>query len=306
LHSAGANTDGTTDEVRNLKACVNDLVGILSLPAMWSGSEPHGIVIMLLDVVLRTLRLDFVYACLKLTAGAPVETIRFADSDRPNANEDALRQALGQWLTNDPDARTSVLPWPGEDTRFSVAAFRLGTSNRIGEFVAGNRRPGFPSKTERLVLNVAANQAAIGLEESRLRTEQRRIAKDLDLKVAQQSQALGSVNDELKKENAQRRVAEEALSLAEARLAHAAQVAAEAERAKQCGLAELQKRYARLTPREREVLPFVVAGMLSKQTAAELGTSEITIRVHRGQIMRKMQAQSLADLIRMADNLGVK
>jgi DNA-binding NarL/FixJ family response regulator len=57
----------------------------------------------------------------------------------------------------------------------------------------------------------------------------------------------------------------------------------------------LQKRYALLTPREREVLPFVVTGMLSKQTAAGLGTSEITIRVHRGQIMRKMQAQSLVD-----------
>jgi len=289
LHSAGVNTDGIDDDVLNLKACVNDLVGILSLPAMWSGSEPHRIVIMTLDAVLRTLSLDFVYACLKLMAGAPVETIRFAHSDRSGASEDALRQALGQWLTNDPDARTSVLPWPGEDARFSVAAFRLGTSNQIGEFVAGNRRPGFPSKTERLVLNLAANQAAIGLEEARLRTEQRLIAKD-----------------ELRKENEQRTVAEEALRLAEARLAHAAQVAADAERAKQSGLAELQKRYARLTPRERKVLPFVVAGMLSKQTAAELGTSEITIRVHRGRIMRKMQAQSLADLIRMADNLGVK
>lgn len=115
-----------------------------------------------------------------------------------------------------------------------------------------------------------------------------------------------SVTDELKKENAQRRVAEEALRLAEARLSRAAQNVTDAERATKSGLAELQKRYARLTPREREVLPFVVAGMLSKQTAAELGTSEITIRVHRGQIMRKMQAHSLADLIRMADNLGIQ
>jgi DNA-binding NarL/FixJ family response regulator len=94
--------------------------------------------------------------------------------------------------------------------------------------------------------------------------------------------------------------------LAEDQLAHAAQVVADAERAKGAGLAELGKRYARLTPREREVLPFVVAGMLSKQTAGELCTSEITIRVHRGQIMGKMQAQSLADLIRMADNLGIQ
>jgi FixJ family two-component response regulator len=70
-------------------------------------------------------------------------------------------------------------------------------------------------------------------------------------------------------------------------------------------LAELRKRYALLTPREREVLPLVVAGLANKQTAAELGTSEITIGVHRGQIMRKMAARSLAELVRMADNLGI-
>ncbi len=77
-------------------------------------------------------------------------------------------------------------------------------------------------------------------------------------------------------------------------------------RAKRSEMAELKKHYALLTPREREVLPFVVAGLLSKQTAAELGTSEITIRVHRGRIMRKMQARSLAELVRMADKLGIR
>ena len=66
-------------------------------------------------------------------------------------------------------------------------------------------------------------------------------------------------------------------------------------------MAELQKHYAPLTPREREVLPFVVAGLANKQTAGELGASEITIGVHRGQIMRKMGARSLAELVRMAD-----
>jgi FixJ family two-component response regulator len=70
-------------------------------------------------------------------------------------------------------------------------------------------------------------------------------------------------------------------------------------------LAELRKHYALLTPREREVLPLVTAGFANKQTAAELGTSEITIGVHRGQIMRKMGARSLAELVRMADKLGI-
>jgi FixJ family two-component response regulator len=70
-------------------------------------------------------------------------------------------------------------------------------------------------------------------------------------------------------------------------------------------LAELRKGYSLLTPREREVLPFVVAGFANKETGAELGTSEITIGVHRGQVMRKMGARSLAELVRMADKLGV-
>ena len=76
-------------------------------------------------------------------------------------------------------------------------------------------------------------------------------------------------------------------------------------RQKRSELAELQRRYDLLTPREREVLPFVVAGFANKQTGADLGTSEITIGVHRGQVMRKMAAKSLAELVRMADKLGI-
>ena len=77
-------------------------------------------------------------------------------------------------------------------------------------------------------------------------------------------------------------------------------------REKRAERADLQRRHGQLTPREREVLPFVVAGFANKQTAGELGTSEITIGVHRGQVMRKMGARSLAELIRMADKLGIR
>jgi FixJ family two-component response regulator len=69
---------------------------------------------------------------------------------------------------------------------------------------------------------------------------------------------------------------------------------------------ELKGRYNSLTAREQEVMQQVVSGLLNKQVAAELEISEFTVKVHRGQVMRKMRADSLADLVRMADKLGIR
>ena len=76
-------------------------------------------------------------------------------------------------------------------------------------------------------------------------------------------------------------------------------------RQQEAGVAELRSRFERLTPREREVMGLVVAGLLNKQIAVRLGISEITVKLHRHQVMEKMQAGSLAELVRMSERLSV-
>jgi FixJ family two-component response regulator len=86
---------------------------------------------------------------------------------------------------------------------------------------------------------------------------------------------------------------------------HAALERDRARRRDAAGLAALRARYDELTERERQVMSHVVAGWVNKRIAAELDLSVVTVKVHRGQVMRKMQAKSVAELVRMADRLGV-
>ena len=79
----------------------------------------------------------------------------------------------------------------------------------------------------------------------------------------------------------------------------------QALRQERAELETLRERLASLTPREREVLPLVVSGLLNKQAAAELGISEVTLQIHRSKIMQKMEAASLADLVRIAEKLQI-
>jgi len=74
---------------------------------------------------------------------------------------------------------------------------------------------------------------------------------------------------------------------------------------RRCETQEARSRYELLTPREREVMQFVVRGRLNKQIAGELGTSEITVKIQRGQMMQKMQVESVPELVRLSEKLGL-
>jgi FixJ family two-component response regulator len=92
-------------------------------------------------------------------------------------------------------------------------------------------------------------------------------------------------------------------------LLDAVRLGLERDRTRRAGeaiVSELRGRFEALTSREQEVMAFVTSGLMNKQIAADLGVSEITVKVHRGNVMRKMGAKSLADLVRMADVLGIR
>jgi PAS domain S-box-containing protein len=204
------------EEIKYLQRCANDLVSVLALPAMWSGGEPSQIVHTLLDALLGMLQLDLVYVWLKETSGqAPIETVRFARSQKQIAPPHEIGNVLKQWLGADPQEWPPLMRNHLGDRDISIVPLGLGLQGEIGVIVAGSERADFPLQTERLILSVAANQASIGLQEARLRSEQNRVASELDRRVAQRTAELAAANEELRKEIADRKHAEEDLRSSE-------------------------------------------------------------------------------------------
>jgi PAS domain S-box-containing protein len=165
--------ESAADEAKRLRRCLNDVVSIMALPALWAGREPSQIVSTLLDTLLGRLRLGFVFARLNDPAGGPpTELVRMVEGIGRTA---AARQISGSLDSSLGDAPSK---WPPSarvvigDADVSVAPARLGIDGEIGIIVAGSHRVDFPGETERLLLDVAANQAAVGLQQARLLSEQ--------------------------------------------------------------------------------------------------------------------------------------
>src|SRR6266853_2327672 len=208
------------DEIKRLQRCINDLISLLALPAMWSGSKPGDIVHTLLDSLLRMLDLDFVYVSLTdLVDAAPSETVKVAQSQEQSQEQmfrpRELCAFLNRWLGDDPQKRYLQERSHIGGEEVSLVSWPLGVQREIGAIVAGSRRADFPRDTEALLLGIAANQAVIGLQQARLLTEQKRVADELDQRVAQRTAELAAANEVLRKEAADRKRAEEALAASE-------------------------------------------------------------------------------------------
>src|SRR5216683_1339584 len=211
--------EDTSGEIKRLQRCLNDMVSVLALPAMWSGSQPSQIVHILLDALLGMLCLDLIYARFENPAGsAPIAVLKIAPSAKWML-PDEIHKTVNQWFGDDPQKWPSRLRASIGDEDISIVSQRCGLHGEIGVIVAGSQRADFPGQTETLLLSVAANEAVIGLHEARLLLEQRRVAGELDRRVAQRTAELAAVNDELRKEIDDRKRAEEELQRSEAFLA---------------------------------------------------------------------------------------
>ncbi len=198
--------ESSVGEVR-LRRCLNDLISILALPAAWTGNDASQIVGTLLGALVGMLNLDFAYVRLNAPEDGPsVEFARFGESlehlVRPRDLGETLTRTWGATPVQWPLSARIVL---GGD-QLSVGAARLGLHGELGVVVAGSQRSGFPGQTERLLLDVAANQAAIGLQQARLLEEQRRVSRELDRRVAQRTAELASAIDELRRSERESRL----------------------------------------------------------------------------------------------------
>jgi PAS domain S-box-containing protein len=186
----------SAEEIKRLQRCINDLVSVLALPAMWAGREPSQVVSTLLDVLMGMLGLDLVYVRLNGSISEePFEMARHAPFLNLAATPREIGQLLDRLLGQDPNSWPTLLRNRIGDGDISLVPLGMGLQGEIGMIAAGSQRADFPGQTERLVLSVAANQAVIGLQEARLLSEQKHVASELDRRVAERTKELAEAEN---------------------------------------------------------------------------------------------------------------
>ncbi len=207
--------DGPTapspDDLTRLRGCLNDLVSVVGLPAVWAGAEPPQILATLADALFGMLGLAFLLVRkIEPDGAAPLEALRVTPPFQGAMRAQELMDALGT-------PAIGAAPWlPSSelrigDARIRVASVPLGVVGESGVVVAGSERPDFPADTEALLIQVAANEAAMALQQTRVLALQKRLAADLDERVRQRTSELATANTVLQNEITERRRAEVAL-----------------------------------------------------------------------------------------------
>jgi AraC-like DNA-binding protein len=187
-------------EVRRLKTCIGDLLSLSATQALTRGREPEHIMGPLLEVLMGTLRLDLAYAEFKIQgSGTPVRLARFSQRPAPESLLPEIRRSIETWLADGFQTSPLIARTRGTDEELSLALVRLGSYGQMGWLLACSRREDFPTQTERLILGLAANQGAIGVQQAQLLSERTRIARELECKVRQRTKELRTANVELER-----------------------------------------------------------------------------------------------------------
>jgi formate hydrogenlyase transcriptional activator len=170
----------TTKEISRLRSCINDLASLLALPAMWIGQDCSRVISTLFAVLIQMLGLDFAYARMSEPGnGSLCEWMRSADRIDQHTEPEEIGRALEPYLAAEMPTANFRIANPLAEGTASIAVFHLGVQDKIGVFVAASRRPDFPTETERLLLQVATNQAAIALQEAQ-RIAQREASVEIE------------------------------------------------------------------------------------------------------------------------------
>ena len=195
-HDVEAVGDPPPEDAAHLRRCLNDLLSVMALTAMWAGQDPEHIATSLADALLGTLHLVFVAVRLSGSTGTePIEVLRERAPGTERGTASALAASFATRLHGwPPETRLSV-----DDTELRVGTARLGVNGEIGMVMAASARPDFPNQIERLLLDITTTQAAIALQHASALGEQRRLASQLEDNVAQRTRELAAANVELQK-----------------------------------------------------------------------------------------------------------
>ena len=217
--SLAVDLDHPAEQIEQLQRCISDLVALVALPASWAGADPRLIASTLIEVLVGMLALDLVFVRLiHPSTGTPIELARVAPGRHLPARAHAIGTMLDLWLGENTGQWPPLMRKRIEEWDLSVVALPVGLRGDLGVLIACSERANFPTRTERLLLTVAKNQALIALREARILSEQKHVATELDQRVARRTAELFAVNEDLRREAAARSRAEEALRASEINL----------------------------------------------------------------------------------------